>query len=179
MNKKIVVIIGIVICVMAALMIWQVGERVASTGQIQVFLQDDVAADALRAELIPLDGIQDVELIPQHEGMVRFQEVLGISWEGENPLPDVLALSVNPSEADRVHDQLQSMNGIEFISFEQEALRFLAYVQLALQLTALGLLSLAFLGAGYLAKKTFQRLRDRGEDVKGAKECGSSYVPSS
>lgn len=148
--KKLLPILAVsfFICVSLAGLVYLVHElnlQVVDDSCLRLFLDDNVNSTGITNELLKLEGVAAVEFISNEQAMIEFENILGYTWPGENPLPNLLQVSIDPLAANQVVESLDSIKGIEFAAYPENALSKIASQHILYQ-QAKGILLLLIIG---------------------------------
>ncbi len=151
-NKRCVQVFSLTLiaCILlgfSALTLQGFSQQIINDSGIRVFLSDSSDSSHILQVLGTVDGVRNMNLISGHLVLEQFQETLGYQWNGPNPLPDMVEVTVHPQEAEKVYGNMQGLGGIDYISYPAEAMANLRQINSLIE-QVVGVLLLFTIGIG-------------------------------
>lgn len=160
----------------------QIIRNVESNVEIAVFLEKGADAEAVRAKLETLDGLQSYTFVSREEGLELFGRSLGdrtllTGLEGENnPLPELFRVTAAEAElVPALAGEISAVAGVEAAEYGEEMVGRLARVTGWLNTLFLTVSALLALGAVFLIVTTVRlSVMARLDEVSIMKYLGAS-----
>lgn len=130
-NKRVIFIISSVLCMtlsIVAFNMYAFGQQINSSSIVRIFLEENQDQQPLVEQLEQVAGVTNVSLINQEQVASEFEEHFGQEWTGITALPNLIELSVIPSEASSVVTAVETLDGIDYISYQAEIISRVAQI---------------------------------------------------